>query len=69
MILGSLRRPVLSRLIVIFFLVILAFAAMESIFRALGIAAIAIGGLRPVGYVFAYLGVLSAIMQGGLTGV
>jgi MFS family permease len=62
----SLRRPVLSRLIVIFFLVILAFAAMESIFALWALRQLDWGPAR-VGYVFAYLGLLSAIMQGGLT--
>ena len=66
LILGALRRPVLSRLIVIFFLVILAFAAMESIFALWALRQLD-WGPKPVGYVFAYLGLLSAIMQGGLT--
>jgi MFS family permease len=63
---GALRRPVLSRLIVIFFLVILAFAAMESIFALWALRQLD-WGPEKVGYVFAYLGLLSAIMQGGLT--
>ncbi len=63
---AALRRPVLSRLIVIFFLVILAFAAMESIFALWALRQLDWGPER-VGYVFAYLGLLSAIMQGGLT--
>jgi MFS transporter, DHA1 family, tetracycline resistance protein len=62
----ALRRPVLSRLIVIFFLVIFAFAAMESIFALWALRQLDWGPAR-VGYVFAYLGLLSAIMQGGLT--
>jgi MFS family permease len=66
MLLGALRRPVLSRLIVIFFLVILAFAAMESIFALWALRQLD-WGPETVGYVFAYLGLLSAIMQGGLT--
>jgi DHA1 family tetracycline resistance protein-like MFS transporter len=66
LILGALRRPVLSRLIVIFFLVILAFAAMESIFALWALRQLDWGPER-VGFVFAYLGLLSAIMQGGLT--
>jgi DHA1 family tetracycline resistance protein-like MFS transporter len=63
---GALRRPVLSRLIVIFFMVILAFAAMESIFALWALRQLD-WGPQKVGYVFAYLGLLSAIMQGGLT--
>jgi DHA1 family tetracycline resistance protein-like MFS transporter len=66
-ILDVLGRPTLSRLILIFFLVILAFAAMESTF-----ALWAIGqfdwGPRQVGYVFSYVGILSAVLQGGLIG-
>jgi MFS transporter, DHA1 family, tetracycline resistance protein len=62
---GALRRPVLSRLIVIFFLVILAFAAMESIFALWALRQLD-WGPEKVGYVFAYLGLLSAITQGGL---
>lgn len=63
---GTLRRPDLSRLILIFFLVILAFAAMESIFALWALRQMDWGPER-VGYVFAYLGLLSAIVQGGLT--
>jgi DHA1 family tetracycline resistance protein-like MFS transporter len=63
---GALRRPVLARLIMIFFLVILAFAAMESIFALWALRQLD-WGPEKVGYVFAYLGLLSAIMQGGLT--
>jgi MFS transporter, DHA1 family, tetracycline resistance protein len=66
LIFAALRRPVLSRLIVIFFLVILAFAAMESIFALWALRQLDWGPER-VGFVFAYLGLLSAIMQGGLT--
>jgi MFS transporter, DHA1 family, tetracycline resistance protein len=66
LIFGALRRPVLSRLIVIFFLVILAFAAMESIFALWALRQLDWGPAK-VGYVFAYLGLLSAVMQGGLT--
>jgi DHA1 family tetracycline resistance protein-like MFS transporter len=68
LILSALRRPVLARLIAIFFLVILAFAAMESIFALWALRQLE-WGPETVGYVFAYLGLLSAIMQGGLTRV
>ncbi len=64
---GALRRPVLSRLILVFFLVILAFAAMESTFALWAMAQFK-WGPEQVGYVFAYIGVLSAILQGGLIG-
>jgi multidrug resistance protein len=66
LVLGALRRPILSRLIVIFFLVILAFAAMESIFALWALRQLD-WGPEKVGFVFAYLGLLSAFMQGGLT--
>jgi MFS transporter, DHA1 family, tetracycline resistance protein len=66
-ILDVLRRPVLSRLILIFFLVILAFAGMESTFALWAIGEFS-WGPRQVGYVFSYVGVLSAILQGGLIG-
>jgi MFS family permease len=62
-----LGRPVLSRLIMIFFLVILAFAGMESTFALWAIEEFS-WGPGQVGYVFAYIGVLSAILQGGLIG-
>ncbi|HXC88656.1 MAG TPA: MFS transporter [Stellaceae bacterium] len=66
LILGALRRPVLSQLIAVFFLVILAFAAMESIFALWALRQLD-WGPEKVGFVFAYLGLLSAVMQGGLT--
>ena len=62
-----LRRPILSRLILTFFLVILAFAGMESTFALWATEQFG-WGPRQVGYVFAYVGVLSAILQGGLIG-
>jgi DHA1 family tetracycline resistance protein-like MFS transporter len=62
-----LSRPILSRLILIFFLVILAFAGMESTFALWAIDQFG-WGPRQVGYVFAYVGVLSAVLQGGLIG-
>jgi len=62
-----LHRPVLSRLILIFFLVIVAFAGMESTFALWAMAQFG-WGPGQVGYVFAYVGVLSAILQGGLIG-
>jgi len=65
---GALRRPVLSRLILIFFLVVLAFAGMESTFALWAMQQFG-WGPGQVGYVFAYVGVISAILQGGLIGV
>jgi len=66
-VLGILRRPVLSRLILIFFLVILAVAGMQSVFAIWAMPQFG-WGPRQVGYVFAYLGLISAILQGGLIG-
>jgi DHA1 family tetracycline resistance protein-like MFS transporter len=62
-----LHRPVLSRLILIFFLVILAFAGMESTFALWAVGEFG-WGPRQVGYVFTYVGIISAILQGGLIG-
>jgi DHA1 family tetracycline resistance protein-like MFS transporter len=67
MLLGALRRPVLSRLILTFFLVILAFAGMESTFALWAMREFG-WGPGQVGYVFAYVGLLSAVLQGGLIG-
>jgi MFS family permease len=66
-ILNVLGRPVLSRLILVFFLVILAFAGMESTFALWALGQFGWGPSQ-VGYVFAYVGVLSAILQGVLIG-
>ncbi len=64
---GVLRRPVLAPLILTFFLVILAFAGMESTFALWATEQFG-WGPRQVGYVFAYVGMLSAVLQGGLIG-
>jgi MFS family permease len=66
-VMSVLRRPILSRLILVFFLVILAFAGMESTFALWAIEQFG-WGPRQVGYVFAYVGVLSAVLQGGMIG-
>jgi MFS family permease len=62
-----LHRPVLSRLILINFLVIVAFAGMQSVFAIWAMPQLG-WGPRQVGYVFAYVGAASAILQGGLIG-
>jgi DHA1 family tetracycline resistance protein-like MFS transporter len=62
-----LHRPVLSRLLLIFFLVILAFAGMESTFALWAIGQFG-WGPRQVGYVFSFVGFLSATLQGGMIG-
>ena len=66
-ILGALRRPILSRLILVFFLVILAFSGMESTFALWAMRQFGWGPSQ-VAYVFAYVGLLSAVLQGGLIG-
>ena len=63
----ALGRPVLSRLLAIFFLVILAFAGMEATFALWAMRQFSWGPAQ-VGYVFTFVGVLSAVMQGGAIG-
>jgi MFS transporter, DHA1 family, tetracycline resistance protein len=65
--LGALHRPILSRLILIFFLAILAIAGMQSVFAIWAMPQLG-WGPRQVGYVFAYVGLISAVLQGGLIG-
>src|SRR6266851_3622401 len=60
-------RPVLARLLAVFFLVILAFSGMETTFAWWAIAQFG-WGPRPIGFVFFYVGLLSAAMQGVLIG-
>jgi len=62
-----LGRPVLARLLAVFFLVILAFAGMESTFALWAMRQYGWGPAQ-IGYVFTYVGLLSAVMQGGLIG-
>jgi DHA1 family tetracycline resistance protein-like MFS transporter len=64
---AALGRPVLPRLLAVFFLVILAFAGMESTFALWAMRQYAWGPAQ-IGYVFTYVGLLSAAMQGGLIG-
>ncbi|HTZ35783.1 MAG TPA: MFS transporter [Stellaceae bacterium] len=63
----AVRRKVLARLLLIFFLTILAFAGMEATFALWAMAQFG-WGPRQIGYVFTYVGLLSAVMQGGLIG-
>ena len=62
-----LDRPVLVRLLAVFLLVILAFAGMESTFALWAMRQYGWGPAQ-IGYVFTYVGLLSAAMQGGLIG-
>jgi DHA1 family tetracycline resistance protein-like MFS transporter len=63
----ALGRKVLARLLTIFFLTILAFAGMEATFALWAMAQFGWGPAQ-IGYVFTYVGLLSAVMQGGLIG-
>jgi len=62
-----LRRPVLSRLIVALFLIVLAFSGMESVFALWALQQFGWGPAQ-VAYIFAYFGLLSASLQGVLIG-
>ncbi len=64
---AALSHPGLGRLLLVFFLVILAFSGMETVFAWWAIAQFG-WGPRPTGFVFFYVGLLSAAMQGGLIG-
>jgi DHA1 family tetracycline resistance protein-like MFS transporter len=64
---AALARPGLGRLLLVFFLVILAFSGMETVFAWWAIAEFG-WGPRATGFVFFYVGLLSAAMQGGLIG-
>jgi len=64
---SALGRPVLARLILVFFLATLAFSGMETTFAWWAIAQFG-WGPRSIGFVFFYVGLLSALMQGLLIG-
>ncbi len=64
---SAVGRPVLARLIAVFFLAILAFSGMETTFAWWAIAQFG-WGPRSIGFVFFYVGLLSALMQGVLIG-
>jgi MFS family permease len=60
-------RPDLALLLMVFFLAILAFSGMETTFAWWAIAQFG-WGPRSTGFVFFYVGLLSALMQGVLIG-
>ena len=64
---AALARPMLVRLLAVFFLAILAFSGMETTFAWWAIAQFG-WGPRSIGFVFFYVGLLSALMQGVLIG-
>jgi MFS family permease len=61
---GALGRPVLARLLLVFFLATLAFSGMEATFALWAMRQFSWGPAQ-VGYIFTYVGVLLAVMQGG----
>jgi MFS family permease len=63
----ALGRKTLAPLLAIFFLTILAFAGMESTFALWAMAQFGWGPAQ-TGYLFTFVGLLSAVMQGGLIG-
>ncbi len=63
----ELSRPGIRRLVTIFFLAVLAFSAMEATFALLAEHRYGLQQ-RQVGWVFAFIGVLVAGVQGGLIG-
>jgi MFS family permease len=65
--LDELRRPGIRRLVLIFLLSILAFSAMEATFALIAAHRYALDP-RHVSYVFAFIGVIVVIVQGGLIG-
>lgn len=63
----ALANAALARLLAVFFLVILAFSGMETTFAWWAMAQFG-WGPRAIGFVFFYVGLLSALMQGMLIG-
>lgn len=65
--LGGVSRPGIRRLIVIYLLAILAFSGMEATFALLAVHRYGLDQ-RQVSYVFALIGVVATVVQGGLIG-
>jgi MFS family permease len=64
---GEMKVPGIRRVLLISFLSILAFSALESTFALIAADAFRLDQAH-VGYVFAYIGVLAVVIQGGLIG-
>jgi MFS transporter, DHA1 family, tetracycline resistance protein len=64
---GELRHPGIRRLLLASFIAILAFAALEATFSLFAKDVFQLDQAH-VGYVFAYIGVVAVVMQGGLIG-
>jgi MFS family permease len=65
--LGGVSRPGIRRLILIYFIAILAFSGMEATFALLAVHRYGLDQ-RQVSYVFALIGVVATVVQGGLIG-
>ena len=65
--LATIRRPALRPVFLLFFVGTLCFSALEGTFALFGEHVYRIGP-RDVGYLFAFVGSLSALMQAGLVG-
>jgi predicted MFS family arabinose efflux permease len=65
--LDELRRPGIRRLLLVYFLSVAAFSAMESTFALLARDRFGLDRAH-VGRIFAYIGVIVAVVQGGLIG-
>jgi predicted MFS family arabinose efflux permease len=64
---GELRHPGIRRLLLTSFIAILAFAALEATFSLFAKDVFQLDQTH-VGFVFAYIGVVAVVMQGGLIG-
>ena len=64
---AELAKPGIRRLLVCYFLTVLAFSAMEGTYSLLAKHRVGLGE-RGVSYLFTYIGVLIVIVQGGLVG-
>jgi MFS transporter, DHA1 family, tetracycline resistance protein len=65
--LAELRKPGIRKLLVVFFVVTFAFSMMEATYAFLAQRHYALAP-KHVGYVFAYIGVIVVLVQGGLIG-
>ena len=64
----ALRRPTVGLVLMLFFLGTLAFSMLEGTFALIGEHSYRLGP-REIGYFFAFVGVVSAIMQAGIVGM
>jgi MFS family permease len=64
---AELRKPGIRKLLVVFFVVTLAFSAMEATYAFLAQRHYGLDA-KHVGWVFAYIGVIVVLVQGGLIG-